>query len=217
MKLAIVAALVSLLAACATGSAPESSDAAAAAAAAAEAPCENGNTSLYQPPPDLGAFERAQWIGKTVQYSYDVVEGGVAENLRVVESGTTPEVTEEVTRTVSQWRFKLLLKEGQVVRQKDCSIVVDLSAALRKAWVTQISDRIKRNWTRPANTPRNFGCKVQIEQSAAGKVLRAALVQSCGSAALDKSVVTAVQKSSPLPLPPDPSLFEPTVIFNFVP
>lgn len=179
--------------------------------------CEVGNLAIVTAPPVLDAFDRALWVGKRVEVKYDVVEGGLAENIRVVQTDATPEVTDEALRAVAKSRFKQVLRESQVLPQKDCSYVVDLSAGLRADWVRQISDKLKRNWTRPSNTAPTAQCKVQIDQSPEGQIVNVALVQSCGSRKIDDAVVKAVKKSSPLPIAPDPSVFEATVILNFVP
>ena len=48
-------------------------------------------------------------------------------------------------------------------------------------------------------------------------VLNARAVDSCGSQALDNSVVNAVYKASPLPLPSEPTAFDPDLNFIFEP
>ncbi len=62
----------------------------------------------------------------------------------------------------------------------------------------------------------SFQCRVQIAQDASGNVHEILLPACDGSAAWQRSLVVAIQQSSPLPMPPDPSLFAPTVTLDFV-
>jgi len=60
---------------------------------------------------------------------------------------------------------------------------------------------------------------VQVQLMPGGDVVSAQVVQSSGDAAFDRSVEAAVFRAAPLPLPPDPGLFESfrTLTFNFSP
>lgn len=84
-------------------------------------------------------------------------------------------------------------------------------------WVTQIEDKVRRNWMRPLAAPEEFTCKVRVEQLPGGQVVNARIVTSCGSPALDESVVRAVMRSDPLPVAPDPAIFTRDLVINFVP
>jgi TonB family protein len=212
MKHSVICAVAVLVVGCASNEpAPDE------APKEGEVACEVGNLPIVAAPPVLDSFDRALWIGKRVEVQYDVIEGGMAENIRVAEGDTTPEIAEEAQRAVAKSRFKQVLRDGKVLTQKDCRYVVDFSAGLRGEWVRAISDKVKRNWTRPPNTAPTAQCKVQIDQSPQGEILNVALVQSCGSRKIDDAVVNAVRKSSPLPAAPDPAIFEATVILSFVP
>jgi colicin import membrane protein len=48
-------------------------------------------------------------------------------------------------------------------------------------------------------------------------VLNLRLKRSSGVAALDEAIERAIRRSSPLPLPPNPSLFQRTLEFKFRP
>jgi colicin import membrane protein len=50
-----------------------------------------------------------------------------------------------------------------------------------------------------------------------GKVTDARVLESCGNNAIDRSVVTAIYKASPLPLPLEPRVFDPNVTVQFTP
>jgi len=73
-----------------------------------------------------------------------------------------------------------------------------------KALITQ---KVVRNWNIPPGS-KGLQCVLTIRVSPKGEVLAVSIVQSSGNAVFDKSVENAVHKATPLPLPPDPSLFE---------
>jgi colicin import membrane protein len=86
-------------------------------------------------------------------------------------------------------------------------------------YVGFIGDRVRRNWIQPPSSRVGLSCVVQVQLLPSGDVISAQVVQSSGDAAFDRSVEAAVYRAAPLPLPPDPGLFESfrTLTFNFSP
>ena len=87
----------------------------------------------------------------------------------------------------------------------------------RSRYVAAIRDRIRGNWRLPSGESEEFECRVQVTQAPGGQVLNVRILQSCGSSALDRSVESAVLRSSPLPSPPDPDVFARDIEFVFRP
>lgn len=85
------------------------------------------------------------------------------------------------------------------------------------AWAALVSARVRKFWRRPIGSPDQFSCKVRVEQSSLGKVLSAQVESSCGSEALDMSVVRAVRTASPLPSLPASVPFESSFLIDFCP
>lgn len=85
----------------------------------------------------------------------------------------------------------------------------------RAAWVASVGARIRKFWRKPMGSPEAFFCTVQIEQDTSGKVLDARMVKSCGSEAVDLSVVRAARTVSTIPLLPASVPFESTVVIAF--
>jgi colicin import membrane protein len=85
-------------------------------------------------------------------------------------------------------------------------------------WKAQIRARIERAWIRPPSARPGVECEVAVTQVPGGEVT-SVRVESCtgGDDALRSSVETAVYRASPLPLPPDPSLFERNLRLTFKP
>jgi colicin import membrane protein len=83
------------------------------------------------------------------------------------------------------------------------------------AWTNQIIARVKRAWTRPPNTPVGLTCTVRMSQTSGGEVVSVDIGDCNGDAVVQESIRSAVFKASPLPPPPDPSLFERNITFVF--
>jgi hypothetical protein len=102
-------------------------------------------------------------------------------------------------------------------------------ARLFGIYTGQIQARIDRVWRRP-RTPINednasatntdlddsFQCQAQIVQDAAGNVQEILLPQCNGSSTWQHSLVSAIRQASPLPAPPNVSVFRQSITLNFV-
>ena len=92
-----------------------------------------------------------------------------------------------------------------------------VAGGLRAQYVAMIQARVQRNWIRPASARPGLKCTVRVTQIPGGEVMGAALGACNGDEAVRQSIVSAVLRSSPLPAPPDPSLFERILVIEFVP
>jgi colicin import membrane protein len=87
----------------------------------------------------------------------------------------------------------------------------------RQQYIMLIAQKVENNWLRPVSTTSGQSCDVIVRQTMSGDVIDVR-VQSCTSDnAFQRSVERAVQKASPLPLPPDPELFDREIYFKFKP
>jgi hypothetical protein len=84
-------------------------------------------------------------------------------------------------------------------------------------YMGQIKARIDRAWLRPRNPLKSdaFSCQVQIVQNSSGAVTEVALRRCNGDIRWQESLVAAIQSASPLPAPPDPSLFADQLMLGF--
>jgi colicin import membrane protein len=85
------------------------------------------------------------------------------------------------------------------------------------AYVALIQQHVERRWNRPPSAGSDLDCEVRVVQAPGGSVLSAQVTRCNGDAAVRQSIETAVLRSSPLPPPPDPRLFERTLVFLFKP
>jgi len=80
-----------------------------------------------------------------------------------------------------------------------------------------IEARINRAWIRPATARVGIDCEVRVTQVPGGEVVGVQVARCNGDAAVRESIEAAVYRASPLPLPPNPDLFDRNLVVNFTP
>ncbi len=88
---------------------------------------------------------------------------------------------------------------------------------LRGQYIAAITDKVERNWLKPPSVRAGLSCRVLVKQIPGGEVVDVQVSQCTGDESFRRSVEIAVKKSSPLPTPKDPRLFDREIIFNFNP
>lgn len=116
--------------------------------------------------------------------------------------------SEENARRQAQLKKEIEVEQGALNARR---------ASLLQQWTALVKQKVQSNWNEPANSPPNLSCKVQVDQVPGGTIASAQVVSCNGDDAVKQSVVTAVLRSSPLPPPPEPSLFQREFILNFTP
>jgi colicin import membrane protein len=91
------------------------------------------------------------------------------------------------------------------------------NAGLNNQYAALIEQRVYRNWNRPATARPGIECQVRVRQARGGTVLSVEVGQCNGDAAVRQSIEAAVLRSSPLPPPPDPRLFQDNLLLIFKP
>ena len=80
----------------------------------------------------------------------------------------------------------------------------------KNQYVPLIQQKVQNNWAKPPGWKKGVKCVVNVRLVPNGEVLSARVVQSCGNSIFDRSVVNAVYKASPLPVPTESDIFEST-------
>jgi hypothetical protein len=82
-------------------------------------------------------------------------------------------------------------------------------ALLYGRYLGQIQARIDRAWVRPRTDigASRFACRARIEQGLHGDVVNVKLDRCNGSPRWQRSLISAIRTASPLPAPPDPSVY----------
>jgi colicin import membrane protein len=84
-------------------------------------------------------------------------------------------------------------------------------------WAAAIQGRIQRAWIRPASARAGLDCTVAVTQVPGGEVVAVRVLACNGDDTVRQSIEAAVLRASPLPVPPDPSLFERNIEVRFKP
>ncbi|MGQ0587886.1 MAG: cell envelope integrity protein TolA [Gammaproteobacteria bacterium] len=137
---------------------------------------------------------------------------------------------QKAAETARQKRAQAAAREreqlAQAIREEDMRREVDREAAARAAgarqtrldeWAAVLTRHVADNFRIPPGAPATFQCQVRMQLLPDGTVTNAKIVRSCGSPLLDQSVEDAVHRSSPMPRPADPSVFDRDLTINFQP
>lgn len=81
----------------------------------------------------------------------------------------------------------------------------------------QIQQKIARNWNKPASTPPGLECVLRVKQVPGGTVTEVKIEACDADQVVLRSLEQAVHKSSPLPEPDDPELFDRNLKLTFKP
>jgi colicin import membrane protein len=84
-------------------------------------------------------------------------------------------------------------------------------------WNAQITARITRAWIRPPSARPGLECTLYLTQVPGGEIVGVKLGACNGDEAVKQSIQDAAYRASPLPPPPDPSLFERNLEVTFRP
>ena len=93
----------------------------------------------------------------------------------------------------------------------------DMLASLRDQYVRLIEQKVERNWLRPTGVSSDFKCEVFVTQSPLGDVINVRLGVCASDIVFRNSIERAVRKSSPLPSPSNPEVFDREIRFVFKP
>jgi len=144
-------------------------------------------------------------------------ERELKEKQRLEAEKKRKEEEERLRRAEEKAEFERALLEEER-REEEARVQAARAARLQtqlQQYMMQIDQAVENNWLRPATSSEEQSCEVIVTQTMSGDVIDVQL-QSCSSdKAFQRSVERAVRKASPLPLPPDPELFDRKIQFTF--
>jgi hypothetical protein len=90
-------------------------------------------------------------------------------------------------------------------------------ALLYGRYVGQVQARIERAWMRPRTEigAPAFSCSARITQDRRGNVVSTEINDCNGTESWQQSLLSAIRSASPLPAPPDPSVYADTLLLHF--
>ncbi len=141
-----------------------------------------------------------------------------AERKRVEEIKRKQEEDAKKRRAADEARAQAAREEELRRQLADEEEVMEARGSSAMAqYVAMIRQHVERRWIRPPSARADLECEVKVVQAPGGAVLSAQVTRCNGDSAVRQSIETAVMRSSPLPPPPDPRLFERTLVLLFKP
>ena len=114
----------------------------------------------------------------------------------------------EKERLAKELEAKRLAQEKAELTAKLAKERASAQQSLNDKYITLIQNHVKRQIVEPPNLQGNPTVVFDVVLIPGGEVLTVKLQRSSGVAAYDAAVERAILKASPLPLPPDPTLFQ---------
>jgi colicin import membrane protein len=134
------------------------------------------------------------------------------------EAAKKRKAEEEAKRTAGEEKLKqAMAAEEARLREEESRLSAQRTAGMVNKYLSDITRKVRGNWLRLPGMPQDFSCKVWVKQIPSGEVVDVRIMESSGNVMLDRSVEAAVWKSSPLPAPPSPDVFDREVVITFVP
>lgn len=176
------------------------------------------------------AAEQAAQAKATAE-AKQAAEAAQAKKRKLAEARKKAEAKQLAARKLAQQR-KLArekkLAEEQAAQER-AARVADLQRSLQEdqqaaaasgqlaSWQAEITSRIQQAWIRPPTAQPGIKCVLNVTQVPGGSVTDVSIGECNGDEAVRESIQAAVYRASPLPPPPDPSLFQRELIITFQP
>lgn len=141
-----------------------------------------------------------------------------AERKRAEEIKRKQEEEAEKRRAAAEAKAQAA-REAELRRQlaAEEDLMQARSSSAMAQYVARIRQHVERRWIRPPSAGQDLECVVRVVQAPGGAVLSAEVTSCNGDSAVRQSIENAVMRSSPLPPPSDPRLFERTLELVFKP
>ncbi|MCK4706195.1 MAG: cell envelope integrity protein TolA [Gammaproteobacteria bacterium] len=135
-----------------------------------------------------------------------------AEKKRKIEEERQRRAEEE-----AEFKRALLEEEQREEAAKKQAEYAAKLQTLRQKYIILIAQKVENNWLRPVSNMEGQSCDVVVTQTMMGDVIDVQLQSCTNDNAFQRSVERAVRKASPLPLPPNPDVFDREIYFTFKP
>lgn len=103
-------------------------------------------------------------------------------------------------------------RADEIAAEESRNAAVDAGALA--VYMEQIRQKIYRNWSVPASAREDLDCAVRVRQAPGGDVIGVTILTCNGDEAVRRSIEAAIKRSSPLPEPSDPNLFDRNILLN---
>lgn len=104
-------------------------------------------------------------------------------------------------------------REAQIAEEEAALRGTRQSDDLRAQYVTALALQLDAAWLRPLNSPEGISCNVMVRQIRGGEVIGRSIIEPCrADVVLRNSMLTAVDRASPLPYAGFESVFSAEII-----
>lgn len=103
----------------------------------------------------------------------------------------------EQQKREQELRSKLQAEQERLVLESDKQ-----KQSMINQYRAMIEARVRQNWIVPSSAEEGMSCTVQVRLIPSGDVIQVQVTKSSGDSTFDRSVENAVNKASPLPVPP---------------
>jgi len=175
----------------------------------------------------LNRIKRQEQERKRVEAEAEQKRIADAEKRREAEEAEKERKRVEAERAreaeIERQRFEneRLRAEAQAARQAEIDAESNrldaMAANAESAYIFAIQQKIARNWVRPPTAAAGIECIVNVRQLPGGEVVSVTIGSCNGDAVVRRSIEAAVYRSSPLPSPADPSVFNRNLQLEFRP
>jgi colicin import membrane protein len=130
-----------------------------------------------------------------------------------------PDFSKELASETAQLKSRPNASAQQMASAAGAEAAQRAAAGKRgmEEYAAKIRVKVRGNIVLPPNIQGNPEAIFVVEQLPGGEILNIRLKRSSGIAALDSAIERAIKKSSPLPEPPDPALFQRTLEIKYRP
>jgi colicin import membrane protein len=146
-------------------------------------------------------------------------EAKEAEDKRRLEEKQKAERQQKEMAAMRAQLDREVQQRAQAERDQQARVAAEASARSRSEadWIRRIQAKVKGNVIVPSELAGNPEAIFEVVQLPTGEIIEATLRKSSGSRAYDDAVQRAILKSSPLPRPDKPELFQRNLTLKFRP
>ncbi len=129
------------------------------------------------------------------------------EAKRKAEEEAKRKADEEAKRKAAEAALQQKLAAEEAKRQAEAE--AQRRATLTDQYIARIRSDISQHWLLPPSVRAGITCEIRVQLIPSGEVITVQVVKSSGDPVFDRSVVNAVKRASPLPVPsPDSGIFD---------
>lgn len=122
---------------------------------------------------------------------------------------------EEEQRRQNELEREMLARQQQELLQAEQERLEAQNSTEMQVYLTRIKQKVTRSWARPGTARDDLSCVAVVDQQTGGIVIDVRITDCNGDEIVKRSIVSAINRASPLPTPENPLLFVRTFEIEF--